>query len=116
MDLNHAMFGGVPVDICIRQILGIRADDIAQSMHVTLKPCFPAELDHASGSVTTYLGRMSSSWHRKGTAINYHSILPEGVTRGCASVHPVILKQFKAHQLSACQYDQHRFVPTSYRC
>lgn len=77
---NHPMFGGCVTGI-VNYLLGIRpADDLSTYQNVCIAPVTPAGMNHASGSITTPWGEISSAWKRMGEQIAFQISVPDGVT------------------------------------
>ena len=78
---NHAFFAGAATFL-YTHLAGIRpaAPGYAE---VSVEPVFPRTLSHASASIRTPKGLVSSSWRRNGSTVELKVTLPEGVKGSC---------------------------------
>lgn len=75
---NHPMFGGGLVWF-YRSLCGVNADEATPAYkHFTVSPLMPRGLDHASCSLDTPYGQLSSAWSRTATGYELRVKVPVG--------------------------------------
>ena len=78
-DLNHAMFGGAPIDLIQRHLLGIEAEKVGITKKVMIQPFTPEGLNNAAGKVTTMFGDIYVSWKKSKNKVLFEIVIPGNI-------------------------------------